>query len=151
MKKIGLFIACLFLITCIGCMKSDESKVEDLVTNYYQGLKEGNYEASLQLLGEEYLDFIGMTKREVIDEFEFAEKQGNSVSEIAVVSVKALDKASLSEEIPLPLQERITDSEHYLVKVNATREGGAEFLDFVLLALIDGEWQIRGIASTIIN
>jgi ABC-type glycerol-3-phosphate transport system substrate-binding protein len=150
------YIAFLLLLTVLAACSASENTSsdfdhpsEEVAFNYYNNLKNDNFEDALELLSPGYLDYIGYTERDFINTFK--DRQTLDGWKITKVEVRSSDKVADDVDVAPQLAPLLTQEEDYLVILDLEIENQGEVVGVVDHMIIakdtDGKWKIFGIIS----
>ncbi|WP_010096491.1 hypothetical protein [Ornithinibacillus scapharcae] len=151
---IGAAVFLLILLT--GCTEKEEvdSKEfehasEEVAYDYYNNLKDSNFEDALQLINDSYLEYIGFTERDYINTF----KDRITLEDWKITKIEVRSSEEVTDEVTIApqLQPLLTESVNYLVILDLEIENQGEkigVVDHVILSQNDKKnWKINGIIS----
>lgn len=148
--------AVFFLMLLTGCTdkKEEDSKQfdhvsEEVAYEYYENLKESEFEDALQLINDSYLEYIGFTERDYINTF----KDRITLDDWKITKIDIRSSEEVTDDLTIApqLQPLLTESTNYLVILDLEIEDQGETIgvvDHVILSQNDeNDWQINGIIS----
>lgn len=145
----------LFMLLSACTDKDDEESIEfeheseKVAYNYYNNLKDSEFEEALQLINDTYLEYIGFTERDFINTF----KDRITLDDWKITKIEVRSSEEVTDDVTVApqLQPLLTENKNYLVILDLEIENQGEkigVVDHVILSQ-DGkkDWKINGIVS----